>query len=176
MVPKYVPSTDTIQIWKLNSTNVSAVQWRRSQVLSKFWYFFPIRTFSMQTVTTFNMISPCNTLYQLPAHQRKCCAMLTRLNWESRLLMFYKIHNGLAGQLPLDIKLHSVPMHASRKLSGLPHPTVIMWLSPLFFSPALFVTGTFFLKRSSGSLPLSFLGVLFRVNPIYILVLHRQWV
>ena len=25
--------------------------------------------------------------------------------------------------------------HASRKLSGLPHPTVIMWLSPLFFFP-----------------------------------------
>ena len=72
-------------------------------------------------------------------------AMLTRLNWEplasrwhaARLLMFYKIHYGLvATPMPLDIKkAASCTHHASRKLSGLPHPTVIMWLSPLFFFP-----------------------------------------
>ena len=49
--------------------------------------------------------------------------------------------------------------HASRKIFGLPHPTVIMWLSPLFFFPALFVTGIFFLKRSSGPLPRGYSGV-----------------
>ena len=44
----------------------------------------------------------------------------------------------------------------------------------ILFSPALFVTGTFFLKRSLGPLPLRYLGVWFTDNPICILVLHRQ--
>jgi len=46
-------------------------------------------------------------------------------------------------------------------------------LSPLFFSPALFATGTFFLKRSSGPLPLRYSGVWF-IWPYCILVLRRQ--
>jgi len=58
---------------------------------------------------------------------------LTRLNWEplasrrhaARLLMFYKIHNGLvATPMPLDIKLHPVPTRVEN--SGIPHPTVVM--------------------------------------------------
>jgi len=36
------------------------------------------------------------------------------------------------------------------------------------------VTGTFFLKRSSGPLPLRYLGVWFTDNPICFLVVHRQ--
>jgi len=44
-----------------------------------------------------------------------------------------------------------------------------------FFSLTLFVTGTFFLKRSSGSLPLRYSGVWFTDNPICILVLHNNW-
>ena len=51
----------------VNSTNVNAVQWHLSQVLSKFWNLFPIlqhKNLSMQTVTTFDMKSPCNALYQ----------------------------------------------------------------------------------------------------------------
>ena len=44
----------------------------------------------------------------------------------------------------------------------------------ILFSPALFVTGTFFLKRSLGPLPLRYSGVWFTDNPICILVLHRQ--
>ena len=44
-------------------------------------------------------------------------------------------HYGLvATPMPLDIKLHPVPTRVENSLC-LPRPTVIMWLSPLFFFP-----------------------------------------
>ena len=60
-------------------------------------------------------------------------AMLTRLNWEplasrrhaARLLMFYKIHYGFVATPMLRHQVASCT-HASKKLSDLPHPTVIM--------------------------------------------------
>ena len=110
--------------------------------------------------------------------------MLTRLNWEplasrrhaARLLMFYKIHYGLvATPVPLDIKLHPVPTRVENSLLWLTtshrHHVIITFI---LVSPALFVTGTFFLKRSLGPLRLRYLGVWFTDNPICILVLHRQ--
>ena len=91
-------------------------------------------------------------------------AMLTRLNWEplasrrraTRLLMFYKIHYGLvATPMPLDIKLHPVPTRVENSLTyHIPPSSCDYHLYS--FSPALFVTGTFFLKRLSGPLPLTY--------------------
>jgi len=92
----------------------------------------------------------------------------------ARLLMFYKIHYGLvATPMPLDIKLHPVPMRVEKSLAyHIPPSSCDYHLYS--FSPALFVTGTFFLKRSLGPLPLRYSGVWFTDNPICILVLHRQ--
>jgi len=75
-------------------------------------------------------------------------AMLTRLNWEplasrrrAAMLLFYKIHHGMiATPMPLDNRYQVASCtHASRKLSGLPHPTVIVCVTITFI---LFPIGT----------------------------------
>jgi len=56
-------------IWKLNSINVNDVQWRRSQVLSKFWYFFPILQHkNFQHAKTDNIRHKIAMQRTLPAH------------------------------------------------------------------------------------------------------------
>ena len=66
--------------------------------------------------------------FTLGRYRRTCSvnAMLTRLNWESlasrrhaaRLLMFYMIHYSLvATPMPLEIKLHPVPMRVENSLA-----------------------------------------------------------
>jgi len=101
--------------------------------------------------------------------------MLTRLNWEplasrrraARLLMFYKIHYGLvATPMPLDIKLHPVPTRVENSLAYHISPSSCDY-HLYSFSPALFVTGTFFLKRSSGPLPLKYSGVWLWLLPLF---------
>ena len=95
-------------------------------------------------------------------------AMLIRLNWEplasrrhaARLLMFYKIHYGfVATPMPLDIKLHTVPTRVENSLAYHIPPSSYDYhlYSP---PPALFVTGTFFLKQSLGLLPEVFRGMI----------------
>ena len=93
-------------------------------------------------------------------------AMLTRLKSEplasrwraARLLMFYKIHYGLvATPMLLDIKLHPVPTWLENSLAYHIPPSSCDYHLYSFF-PALFVTGTFFLKRLSGPLPLRYSG------------------
>jgi len=88
-------------------------------------------------------------------------AMLTCLDWEppARLLMFCKIHYSLvATPMPLDIKLHHVPTRVENSLAYHITPSSCDY-NFILFSPALFVTGTFFLKRSSGPLPFMYSGV-----------------
>jgi len=59
-------------ICKLNSTNVNAVQWRRSQVLSKFWYFFPILQHkNFQHANSDHIRHEIAMKRTLPAHQTK---------------------------------------------------------------------------------------------------------
>jgi len=74
----------------------------------------------------------------------------------------------LATPMPLDWYQAASCTHASRKLSGLPHPTAIMWLSPLIFSPP----HCSWLEHSSwsGPLPLTYSGVWFTDNPICMLL------
>ena len=74
----------------------------------------------------------------------------------------------LATPVPLDWYQVASCTHASRKLSGLPHPTAIMWLSPLIFFPP----HCSWLEHSSwsGPLPLTYSGVWFTDNPICMLL------
>ena len=92
-------------------------------------------------------------------------------NWEplasrlhaARLLMFYKIHYGFVAT-PM-LRHQPVHMRVKKTLwlttSHRHHVTITFILS---LPPALFVTGTFSLKRSSGPLPLRYSGVWFRIT------------
>jgi len=88
-------------------------------------------------------------------------AMLTRLNWEPlafRLLMFYN-HYGLVAT-PMTLVRYQVASctNASRKICGLPHPTIIVWLSPLFFFRHTVRNWKWLSNASRVCLPLSVLG------------------
>ena len=87
-------------------------------------------------------------------------AMLTRLNWEPLACRKapYVLQDSLWLRCNSNAFRYQVASctHASRKLSGLPHPTIIVTIAFILFLPALFVSGPFLLKRSSGPLPLRF--------------------
>jgi len=98
--------------------------------------------------------------------------MLTHLNWKpltsgwrpARLLMFYQIHYGLvASPMPLDIELRFEPSRVESSLAYHITPSSCDYHLYSFFLRTVrdFVTGSYFQKRSSRSLPLRYSGVWF---------------
>ena len=115
-------------------------------------------------------------------HTSSVNAMLTHLNWEplaskqhaASLLIF--LQDSLWFGCNYSALRYQVAscFHASRKLSGLPHPTVIVWLSLFFFSPRTVCNWNILPEAVIRASSHEVFRVWFMNNPTCILVLHRQ--